>query len=137
MDDHLLRAYRDTDYRVDVDAGFSIRIGTRCAALDVILSAHGMSEAAFLTAWNPYSKATSEIDNAAAQAHLAAHLTAAGYEFLQGEGVGQGGDWPPEPSLLILGISRQAATEISKSYGQNAYVYVRIGEAAELILNHS
>jgi hypothetical protein len=136
LDDQLLQAYRNTDYRVAGEPTFTIRIGKRCVALEALLSARGMAEAAFLTAWNPWSQPTSEADNLAAQKRLESDLAAAGYAVLSGEGIGDGGDWPPEPSALILGITRDRATELSKAYGQNAYVHIRSGQPAELILTH-
>lgn len=136
LDDQLLQAYHNTDYRVVGDLPFTIRIGKRCAALEALLSTRGLAEAAFLTAWNPWSRPTCEADNIAAQTRLESDLAAAGYAVLNGEGIGDGGDWPPEPSLLILGITRDCATELSRAYGQNAYVHIRTGHLAELILTH-
>jgi len=136
LDDQLLQSYRNTDYRVEGEPTFTIRIGERCATLEALLSARDLKEAAFLTAWNPWSQPTSEADNTAAQDRLARDLTASGYTVLNGEGVGLGGDWPPEPSFLILGIARDTATALSKAFGQNAYVHIRTGQPAELILTH-
>lgn len=136
LDDQLIQAYRNTEYRVQGHPPFTIRIGLRCPPADALLSARGLTDAAFLTAWNPYSQPTSAVENAAAQDRLAAHLTSAGLAYLQGQGVGEDGNWAPEPSFLILGISRKAAGQLSRDFGQNAYVHIRHGEPAELILTH-
>jgi Protein of unknown function (DUF3293) len=49
----LYRAYRMTDYTV---AGITLRIGRRSAAMDRLLAARHQREAAFITAYNPFSR---------------------------------------------------------------------------------
>ncbi len=52
---------------------------------------------------------------------------------LPGAGVGTGGDWPPEPSLLILGIREEDALHLARRFGQNAIVAGTLGEPARLV----
>ena len=134
MDEQLVQAYRATDYRVHATEPFALRIGSTCAACDALLDTHSVTTAAYLTAWNPYSKALSDAANAGAQAKLAAELTDVSVSVLSGEGVGETGDWPPEPSLFALGISRENATCLAQKYQQNAFVWIERGNAAELVL---
>lgn len=134
LDDQLVHAYRATDYRVHATEAFALRIGRTCAACDALLDTHGVTTAAYLTAWNPYSKPLSDAANAGAQAKLAAELTDVSVSVLSGEGVGETGDWPPEPSLFALGISRVSATSLAQKYQQNAFVWIERGNAAELVL---
>ena len=56
----------------------------------------------------------------------------AGLPVLEGAGVGTGGDWPPEPSFLVLGIGAEAAVDIGRAFGQVAIVVGRRGEPARL-----
>jgi len=44
------------------------------------------------------------------------------------------GEWPAEPSVLVLGISRREAEILGRSYEQNAVVFVERGGAPELVL---
>ena len=55
-----------------------------------------------------------------------------GFEFFHGWGVGTRGDWPPEPSLLVLGIDEEQARKVGAEFGQNAIVVGRTGAVAEL-----
>lgn len=134
MDDQLIQAYCATNYRVHATEPFALRIGRICAACDALLDTHGVTTAAYLTAWNPYSKVVSDAANADAQTKLTAELTDVSVSVLSGEGVGDTGDWPPEPSLFALGIGREAATSLAQKYHQNAFVWVERGKAAELVL---
>lgn len=134
IDQGLLAAYRDTDYRIDAELPVIARIAERSAALDALLDAHGVAAAAFLTAWNPRSRETREAENRRAQDRLRAQAAAMGCGAIPGAGVGRGGDWPPEPSLLILGIARAQAEALARLYAQNAWVWIARGAAPELVL---
>lgn len=70
---------------------------------------------------------------ASAQA-LVAKLAELGLQMLHGEGRGDLGDWPPEPSMLVLGISERTATELGRRYGQAVIVVGRRGEPARLLV---
>ena len=49
----MLIAYRKTSYKA---AGIEVRIGRRSPAMDRLLSSHGVREAVFITAYNPFSR---------------------------------------------------------------------------------
>ena len=134
LDEQLVQAYRATDYQVHATEPFALRIGSTSAACDALLDTHGVTTAAYMTAWNPYSKPLPDAANADAQAKLAAELSYVSVSVLSGEGVGETGDWPPEPSLFALGISRESATSLAQKYHQNAFVWIERGNAAELVL---
>lgn len=134
LDDQLIQAYRATNYRVHATEPFALRIGRTCAACDALLDTHGVTTAAYLTAWNPYSKAVSDAANAAGQAKLIEELNDVSTAVLSGEGSGETGDWPPEPSLFAMGISREIATILAQKYQQNAFVWIERGKAAELVI---
>lgn len=127
-------AYRATTYGVD-DGGLrlAIRIGQRCAALDALLATRGVEEWAYLTAHNPGGRRAAPAANAAAQARLEAEIGAGGHASLRGASLGDGGGWPAEPSLLVLGLSRREALALAHRYGQEALIAGRRGEPAELV----
>ena len=52
----------------------------------------------------------------------------------QGEGVPDEGEWQPEISLLILGITKSDALRLGKHYGQHAIVVGKKKSPAELLL---
>lgn len=130
-DPALVHAYRQTEFRV-VDQGFAftLRIDQHCPELIARLAHFGVTEAAYLTAWNPRSESTAIARNKAAQRTLEAEVAYRGWRFLFGEGVGSDGIWPAEPSLLVLGIPFEAACGLGRKYGQNAIVTVRVDEGA-------
>jgi len=88
LDEQFIQAYRATDYRVHAKEPFSLRTGETCAASDAILDAHGVTTAAYLTTWNPYSEALSNAENSVAQSKLDAELVEVSVVVLSGEGVG-------------------------------------------------
>lgn len=126
--------YEATAYRVaDGTQRFSIRVGERCAPLDALLDAHAALEWAYVTAYNPGGRRAEAQANAAAQQRLEAALRATARPVLRGEGAGDDGRWPPEPSLLVLGLPRADAVALARRFGQVAIVAGRRGAPAELV----
>jgi hypothetical protein len=134
-DPALEAAYRDTDYRVlDAAAGpFTIRIGEFSFELEVLMFEDCVFDWAFVTACNPGSRRLPADENARRMAELEKAVRAKGFYVHHGEGVGQAGKWPPEPSLLILGLSEARAVDLARHFGQNAIVAGRAGEPARLV----
>ena len=134
IDPALIAAYNATAYRVLAEPPFTMRIGKHCDELAEVLRQHGVRTAAFLTAYNPYSHPTAANANVDAQQRLLSELAASGYAYLPGEGVGDDPSWPPEPSVLAMGLTRAKAKEIGRRYGQNAIVWIGEGAVPELVL---
>ena len=135
FDEKLIAAYQQTRYRVFVDEDvLDLIIGEHNERIDALLARHHVIEAAFLTACNPRSQLLSETENHARQAKLMEEINAEGYEFLPGVGIGMNSDWPPEESVLVLGIDRTTATELAIRHDQNAHVHVAINQTTELVL---
>jgi Protein of unknown function (DUF3293) len=126
----LKEAYRKTRYTI-FNRPFVIEIGKHCQTLDEQLQKHAAVEWAYITAWNPYSNVLSQEENDSRHQLLMASVK--DYPHWEGEGIGTDSNWQPERSLLVLGISRKEAISIGKHFEQNAIVYGRIGEPAELI----
>jgi hypothetical protein len=122
----LLLAYRATNYVVFAPSAieFVLRIATVSKELAQRMHVAGVSTAAYLTAFNPFSESRSPGENAAAQASLKRELSSRGLVMLDGEGRDAAGQWPAEPSVLALGISRHDADRLARQFGQNAYVWV-------------
>jgi len=69
--DALLETYRKTAFNADTPKGcVSLRVGQRCRELDDLLTDHGVSTSAYVTAVNPGSMRLSDKDNAARQREL-------------------------------------------------------------------
>jgi hypothetical protein len=135
MQSTLVAAYRATDYVVHSSGGIVvIQIGHRSLAVDRLLARMHARSAAFVTAWNPFSRRSSFEANKYWDCELKRYLSVHGFAFLKGEGRGRIGEWPPEPSVLAFEISRPKASVVGRRFRQNAVVYLRLGRPAELVM---
>jgi putative PIN family toxin of toxin-antitoxin system len=125
----LVQAYENALYAVA--GGPVLRVGERNSALEQLLDKHGAASAAFVTAANPRGEAQSHAANEAAMRRLCASLA---WPALAGEGRDPQGSWSPEPSVLVLGISREDAAALGRRFEQNAIVFVEKADAPELVL---
>jgi Protein of unknown function (DUF3293) len=106
MPSDLVLAYRATDYVAFNDSReFLIRIGRHSLVIDELFARMKTSSGVVITAWNPYSKSLSPGANAYWDRELKVYLNARRFAFLAGEGRGEIGEWPPEPSVLRTAIS--------------------------------
>jgi len=129
----LEQSYRDAHYVVFGAPDLVIRIGEKSAELDAILDEEGAATAAYLTAANPDGMLHDEGWNQLSVAALHQVLADAGYTCYAGEGRDPSGEWPAEPSILAVGISRHEAEVTGRSYEQKAIVFVEKGKAPELV----
>lgn len=127
-------AYEAADYAVFADPEIRFRIGEANEGLDDLLEGAAAQCAAFLTAVNPRSERKPPDENVAAMRSLESEVSAAGFPWLPGEGRDPHGQWPPEPSLFVLGISVEEAAALGRRYGQNAIVFVEKGLPPELVV---
>lgn len=109
-----------------------MRVGRRCAPLAELLDEHRATCAAFITAWNPEGALVGHELNQTAQT-LLEQETSATDDYVRGEGRDVG-NWPPEPSILIPGISRAKAKAVGRSFRQNAIIWAGGNAVPELIL---
>ena len=121
----LIAAYTETHYRVFAsDATLTLRIGAHSEPLAKLHTQFDVTSSALLTAYNPGSDPTTDPRaNLAAQASLVAALEAAGLQWTAAEGADPTGKWPTEPSVLVLGISRDQAAALAQQFQQNAFVF--------------
>ena len=129
-----LDAYRQTDYRVEAPAPFTLRIDRPSTALFELHSQHGVCSSAFLTAYNSHSRLLSQNENEERQWRLAQTLIRDDWHYLPGNGKHISGPWPAEASFLVLGIGREAAGKIARDFEQNAYVYCGADCIPQLVL---
>jgi len=127
VDPDMQAAYLHTAYWVEArPQPVALRIGERSLALDRILARQHSSRWAFVTAWNPHSRRLAPWQNAAHQKQLLQALRRAGYRWLPALGEGDDLAWPPEPSVLVLGMSSRAAVRLARRFKQNAVVVGRL-----------
>jgi hypothetical protein len=131
----LVDQYRRTEYHVDFPgAPFMLRIETPSADLAALLAREKVSSAAFMTAYNPYSRKVTEAENRAANERLRRELDEAEFEVLPARAVNPLGDWPVEESFLIVGMEQPLAEEFGRRYEQNAIVFAGKDSVPRLLL---
>jgi hypothetical protein len=124
LPEDLLRAYRETLYRVMGESPFTLLLNQRSTELHDLYHTNRVDSSAFVTACNPRSVQRSAQDNRARMALLEQRSKAAGYRILPGVGQpAEGSDWPAEASILVLGISLGAACALGHLFEQNALVW--------------
>lgn len=130
----LIAAYRETHYRVLATPVFTLLIDVHSTGLAELHRARGVDCSAFVTAWNPFSRALDDASNAARQDDLRDTLRRQGREFVEGVGTHPSNAWPGEPSLLVLGITRTDAEALGNRLEQNAIVWCGADARPRLIL---
>ncbi len=134
IDDATLRAYRETEYRVQGDTPFILKIDRHSAALAALHARLHVASSAFITAANPFSQPCDASRNDARQRALAAELAQVGLAAIAGIGRHPDNGWPGEPSFLVPGLSLDAASALGAKYGQNAIVWSGADAVPRLIL---
>ena len=129
-----LAAYLGTDYCIFAGPPFILRIGAASAPLSKLYRQHECNCAAFVTACNPYSQQVGASVNAARQTRLRDELQQCGLIFFDGEGKHPDGNWPAEPSFLVLGLALEEAKDLGRRYEQNAIVWCGADAVAELVV---
>lgn len=134
-EDALRSQYLQAKYVVfDKPEELVLHVGQKNQGLDVLLERESAQTWAFLTAYNPYSKQLTKSENEARQAELIQSLNSENLRFIDGYGASdEPGEWEAEPSVLILGIEKEAALAIARRFEQNAILYGRIFEEPELV----
>jgi hypothetical protein len=116
-------AYLRTAYEA---GGIAVRIGARSRAFDALLRRHRARSAAFVTAWNPFSRRMPEGWNG----RMLARLRQAARGRVLAEGIGRAGRWW-ERHLLVGGDPRWIA-RLARRFRQNAIVVIAPGRPAVL-----
>ncbi len=120
----MLAGYRATEYWVDAEPKpFCLHVSKYSAELRRLLDETGCRCAAFISAFNPFSRPMPDEINE--QAHIRLRRTLERHARLCIEGVGQdpSGRWPGEKSLLALGIDLPLASAIGREFRQNAILW--------------
>lgn len=134
VDPALIRAYRQAEYVVFGEIELVFRIGEASPELDELLDGELATTAAFISPGNRRGRRQSESDNANAFLEMNLLLKESSYGRIAGEGRDPEGKWPPEASLLLVGISRMEAEKLGRALAQNAIVFIEKGKAAELVV---
>jgi hypothetical protein len=120
----LVESYRHAIYEVALPGGpLRLEVDRPSAQLLEWLHAAGCDCATWLTAYNPQGLQQAESANLAAQEQLGQLLASSGREFVRGTAMDPRGSWPPEPSLLVPGMSLVEALEVAREFRQLAFLW--------------
>jgi hypothetical protein len=122
IDPSTLQAFKETEYRVDADPPFALRIGEPCEELAIHFKKAKVDCCAYITSVNPFSEQLDAASNAGRQADLECELNHRCLAFIPGIGQHPSNEWPGEASFLVLGLSLEAAKIMGRKYEQNALV---------------
>ncbi|MEW5972847.1 MAG: DUF3293 domain-containing protein [Pseudomonadota bacterium] len=130
----LARCFARTVYRVHLpERDLDLRIGCCHPLLDTFLHTLGASRWVVLSPCNPGARLLDDASNAARMAALRQALADEGLRHFPAVGLPAAEDhWPPEPSLLILDLAPEQATQLARRFGQLAWVSGEAGQPAEL-----
>lgn len=130
-----IAAYQATDYRVgEAGSAFILRIGVPSDDLRRLYTATGQACAVFVTAFNPYGTVQSDEANQADHARLSDHIRSLTPHAIEGVGADPSGKWPPEPSILALGIDNPTARLLGARAHQDAVVWAGSDAVPRLLL---
>ena len=132
--DNLLESYRNTDYKVQGQDPFILKIGQSSEPLLRLYKQHRCDCAAFITASNPFSQKLDPSVNTQRHIDLKADLTARSLIFIEGVGIGKDPDWPGEASYLTFGLALKASRVLGNKFDQNAIVWCDSEAMPQLVL---
>ncbi|MBD3743392.1 MAG: DUF3293 domain-containing protein [Stenotrophomonas sp.] len=130
----LAHSFARTVYRVHLPGrDLDLRIGLCHPQLDAFLHTLGASRWVVLSPCNPGARLLDDASNVARMAALRQTLADEGLRHFPAVGLPAAEDhWPPEPSLLILDLAPEQATQLARRFGQLAWVSGEAGQPAEL-----
>jgi hypothetical protein len=131
----LVGAYLSTNYQAQIPSGLcSLRVGSPSQTLLELYKECAIQSAAFITAQNPLGRSLTDAENRVRVNALLADAKGLGLPFFEGEGVGADDSWPPERSLLLLGLSFEQAVHLGRHHDQNAIVWVDKDAVPKLVI---
>jgi hypothetical protein len=130
----ILEAYQQTEYRVLGPAPWVLRVSCHSPELLSLHRHHGVDCSCLVTACNPLSRLQSDRQNRLAMERLEQVLRGADRKWIEAVGYLPGGDWPAEPSLLVLGCPLAEAEQLGKRFQQNAVLWSGSDGVPRLIL---
>jgi len=134
LDKELIEAYKLTDFHVKSKPLFTLNVNYQSQELLDMFKQHNVSSAAFITAWNPYSKSMSETENAERNLMLHDVIVNDGYVLINGFGQDPLEEWPGEDSYLVLGLDLEYSKVLGIKFSQNAIVWCDSSAVPELVL---
>ena len=129
----LRTAYENTDFYIFAPKVFFIRPNETCLAADELLKDFQCDTGTVLTAYNPMSVSTDDALNIAAQERLKSVIDNLGFNYIAAEGRGRDTDWPPEPSIFVIGLPIILANQLACEFEQAAFVEISVQKTCRIV----
>ena len=134
IDSAMNQAYQETEYRVQGDEPFTLRVGQASKVLAILQKRLRVDCSAYITACNPYSQQLDDATNMQRHAELGRELRQRSLIAFEGVGQHPSNQWLGEVSYLILGLTLEAAKVLGSRLEQNAIVWSGADAVPQLIL---
>jgi hypothetical protein len=121
--DVTVQAYLQAEYHIQADPPFSLRVGSRSAALHALYMQSGARSGAFITPCNPLGHLLADRENQLKLQELKNRLEGLGLSYLPAEGLDPQGEWPPEQGVLVLGAGLEQVRTIGREFRQNGVLW--------------
>lgn len=130
----IVQAYLETQYRVNANPAFTLRVGVQSADLITLHKGLGKGCSTFITAWNPWSKQLGILENKALNEALSEQLDQLGLPYIGGIGQHPSNAWPGEESFLVFGLPLDESKALGSRFEQNALIWCSEDATPQLIL---
>ena len=130
----LLDSYTEANYHVYANPSFILKIGQSSKELRKLLTDLNVKYAAFITAFNPYSRELELFENRLRNKKLEEKIQSLALYYIKGDGrCGDSAD-VGEESFLVFGLSKKQAIKLGTESQQNAIVVSGINATPSLLL---
>ena len=130
----LLESYTEANYHVYANPSFILKIGQSSKELRKLLADLNVKFAAFITAFNPYSKELELIENRSRNKILEGKIKSLALYYIKGDGRCGDSGQVGEESFLVFGLSKKQAINLGMESQQNAIVVCEINAKPSLLL---
>ena len=134
LDADLIRAYRETHYRVHGVEPFTLRVDEHSAALAAAHKRFRTDCSAFITACKAFSEEADAASKARGHSELGLELGRRSLAYLEGVGQHPSKQGPGEASYLVFGLELEAAKTLGRALRWNAIVWSDADAVPRLIL---
>ena len=130
----LLDSYTEANYHVYANPSFILKIGQSSKELRKLLADLNVKFAAFITAFNPYSKELELIENRSRNKILEGKIKSLALYYIKGDGRCGDSGQVGEESFLVFGLSKKQAINLGMESQQNAIVVCETNATPSLLL---
>jgi hypothetical protein len=134
IENELIEAYQNAEYVLFSNPEVIMHIGEYNPDLHELMTARQCQQAAFISAYNPYSEIIEDSENVKRHGDLLDAVNGLGLDTVLGEGRDVERQWLGEISLLIFDIDRITADALGNEYGQNAILWIEADAIPQLVL---